>query len=160
MRLVAKFGLALVLLYASLQVACWRTVLIARSPDQRHTVKIKEWCIPPDCGIKVELTTQFLPIVLSQVGDAGLVFAHVAWIPDSSAVGIFVVNAYGSDILTAYDALRATPIPFERVHVAVSRSIAEQYGLSSTDLAQYGGDAIQWVISNRDRAHKLYHVAH
>ena len=62
MKLFAKVLCIVILLYAVSQVACWRTVRTARSPDGRHTIRIKELRgFGPDTTIKAELSAFFLP---------------------------------------------------------------------------------------------------
>ena len=78
------------------------------------------------------------------------------WSPDSS---ILAVNGYGRSIEAAYDVTRGRPVAFEHVRALMSYSIARTYQVTSEQLRQYGGDAIEWAIRD-DTAHRLYRSTH
>jgi hypothetical protein len=143
------------MLYAAMQVGCWRTVLVAHPPDRKHEIRIKEWCIAPDCGIKAEVTSQFPPLKLDQVTDGILLFAHIAWMSDSTKMSILLVNGDGRSIQTAFDTRKRRQIAFSEVEAMTSRSITDTYGLNSSDLQRYGGSAIEWAMRD-DTAHRRY----
>jgi hypothetical protein len=155
LKLIAKGVLVVLCLHATMQVACWKTVLVTRSPDHKNELKIKEWCIAPDCGIKVDVTSRFPALTLDQLSDASLLFAHVAWSPDSGTAVVLVVNGYGRHIEAAYDFSKGQPIAFDSARRLLSHSIVEAYLPSRERLRQYGDDAIEWAISD-EVAHQWY----
>jgi hypothetical protein len=125
------------------------------SPNQQHVVRIKEWCIPPDCGIKAEVSSAWLPFNIGQVADGSLLFGHVAWSPDSSTVGVFVVNGYGEDIRSAYDTRSKGKVPFGVVESVMRESIQRSYKLTHDDLTKYHEDPLEWAEKD-DGAHAKF----
>ncbi len=133
------------LLFIMMQVGCWHTVVETRSPDGRHRARIKEWCIPPDCGIKAELAALPWPVWLDQTGDADLGFGHIAWSSDSAVVAVLVVDRIGDDIEGAWDVRSRRRLGGEVARRLLAASLVKEYGLSPAQLEPYGGDAVMWA---------------
>ncbi len=155
MKTLAKvIGVASLMLFA-MQSACWRTVIVSESPDRQYKARVKEWCIAPDCAIKAEVTSIVFPSTIGAVEDGDISFAHVTWSPDSSRVGVLVVNAYGADIKAAYDTRNKKQIPFNTVEDLVRDSIRSNYKLTPSDLNRYANDPLQWAVED-DQAHRRF----
>ena len=144
MKPLAKIAAVCLLLYAAIQVGCWRSVVESRSPDGQHTARIKEWCQFPDCAIKAELASLPWPVNLEQTGDAYLGFGHIAWSTDSSVVAILVVNPIDGGIEGAWDVRSRRRLGAQVARRLLAASVAREYGLSGEQLQPYK-DAVVWA---------------
>jgi hypothetical protein len=158
-----------------------KTVISSRSPDGWAVIEIHEACGPPDCMIDATFKRDLG--ILGYVDPTGVYrtlawlrrdtiltrsdwlinFAHVAWSPDSHFAGIYVDNAYGDPIQVGYDTQARRLVPVETTADIVRRSIIVEYGLTSVDLAPYGGDPLEWANptnSRDDPARQAFRMRH
>ena len=134
-------------LVALVQMGCSsRTLITSRSPDKSATVRVKQFCVFPDCNVDVTIQTGCLTekrIVSRRVCIIN--FAHVTWSPDSRVAAIFVDSSYCGSIREGYDVRTASLVPFSPLADQVRRSIINEYGVRPNDLAPYRGDPLEWA---------------
>lgn len=158
--IVAAFG-GVALLYAAFQVGCWNTAVTTDSPDHRHTVRIRELCLGPDCTIKAQLSSGLLPVEVMMRGDAWLGFVHITWSTDSSRVGLFVTNRLGGQPIQAgFDVRTNAQVPFETVRDMVADDIRRTYGLTVDKLSAYNGDALEWALRDPTAYERSLRIRH
>jgi hypothetical protein len=144
--------MAVVLLIAlGVHTPLWKVALHSLSPDQTRSAVVSEACTGPDCSIQVEAKGGGWPVELAHRSDAWLAFAHIAWSPDSSRVGVYINLDYTEDIQAGYDFGNRAVLDGAEVKAMLAQSIARTYALTTSNLEAYEGDPLRWAESTEAR---------
>lgn len=134
-----------------LEVGCAKTLITSRAPDRSATVRVTQFCGPPDCRVDIYVQRGWWDEkIVDTRYDCIVNFAHVAWSADSRVAAIFVDNGFCSGIREGYDLTKESLVPFEPLADLVRQSIVKEYGVHPSDLAPYGGDPLEWAHDSGD----------
>ncbi|BDC48421.1 hypothetical protein F183_A07370 [Bryobacterales bacterium F-183] len=98
--------IVIVAMLALLATGCVsRTVMTVPSPDGSAKAWVHESCGIPDCEVTVYLKSGWVGFakVLAERSDCHINFAHIAWSPDSSKLGVYSNLGWCRDIHEGYD---------------------------------------------------------
>jgi hypothetical protein len=127
--------------------AIWgpRTLYQSVSPYGETRVNVVETACLGDCAVSVVVSEKWWQRSqeIAAGTDCWIMFAHVAWV-DSVAV-TFIDGTFCGAIETAYDSKRHQSVKFAPYKEALAKSIVAEYGVTPSELAQFGGDVFKWA---------------